>query len=173
MFSIDGVEWKVKCEIQREIEIKESDISGMMMNGVIYRDPLGTYIGYGVALSMPLKNRGRYQQLIDQLSEPVGGHDIIMPHNTETVTLNGKISGLNDVYVTLESGYTYWDGLEFSIEPNTPTYQLSEGEAISRGLPALPPTNEAEIGDTYEWTADGWEEVSALPDADLIAFPRS
>lgn len=170
MFSIDGVEWKVKCEIKRKIELKDSDLSGMMMNGVMFHDVLGTYIGYGVALSMPLKNRGRYQQLIDQLSEPVGGHDIIMPHNTETVTLNGKISGLNDVYVTLESGYTYWDGLEFSIEPNTPTYQLSEGEAIARGLPALPPVNAPDIGDTYQYTASGWEETSALPDLDQIAF---
>ena len=170
MFTIDGVEYRVKCNATRSAEIRESEISGMLMNGQIFRDIYGTYYSYDIRLEMPLKNKGRYAALIEQLTEPVDGHAFVLPYNNGTIQITGKPEDIEDVYKTLESGYTYWDGLQFSISPNGPTKEMTLQEAISRGLTPLPDVYDAQIGDTYTFTNDGWEQVASLPDADTMQF---
>lgn len=170
MFSIDGVEYRVKCAATRGAEVRESDISGLLLNGQIFRDVLGTYFTYDIELEMPLKNKGRYSALIEQLTEPVDGHLFVLPYNTETLELTGKASDIEDVWKKLPSGYTYWDGLKFTIEPNAPTKAQTLQEAITRGLTPLPDVYDAEIGDTYTFTSEGWVEASAFPDADTTAY---
>lgn len=173
MFSIDGVEYAVECSITRTAEIRASDISGLMMNGYRFWDILGTYMIYDVTLTMPLRNKARYHALIEQLTEPVESHDFTLPYNAGTVQLVGKVNTPEDVWEKLPSGYSFWKGLKFTVEANYPTKQPTLAGAIARGLPALPPVNTADIGDTYTMTADGWENAEDLPDADLIQFPRT
>lgn len=170
MFTIDGVEYRVKCVATRGAELRESDISGLMLNGRIFRDVLGTYFAYDIELEMPLKNKGRYANLIEQLTEPVDGHVFVLPYNTETLELTGKASDIMDVWKQLPSGYTYWDGLKFTVEPNGPTKTLSLRQTIRRGMTPLPDVYDAQIGDTYTFTADGWEAASSYPDADTTAY---
>ncbi|MBO7670973.1 MAG: hypothetical protein J6S60_10335 [Oscillospiraceae bacterium] len=140
--------------------MKESNISGMLLNGQIFRDILGTYYSYDIRLEMPLKNKGRYHSLIEQLSEPVDGHAFVLPYNTDTLQLTGKVEKPKDVWVKLPSGYTYWDGLAFTITANGPTKELSLSQAINRGLTPLPDVMEPAIGDTYTYTANGWVAVN-------------
>ena len=170
MFTIDGVQYNVECSIERTAEIKISDISGMLMDGHIFNDVQGTYYNYEVRLTMPLRNKGRYGNLIEQLTEPVEGHAFVLPYNNDTIQLTGIVVDPEDVWIKLPSGYTYWEGLRFTINANGPTKALTLGEAISRGLTPLPDVYDAQIGDTYTFTADGWEETSAYPDADITAY---
>lgn len=170
MFTIDGVEYRVKCTATRGAEIRESDISGLLLNGQIFRDVLGTYYTYDIQLEMPLKNKGRYAALIEQLTEPVDGHLFVLPYNNSTIELTGKAEDIEDVWKQLPSGYTYWDGLKFTIEPNGPTKAMTLEEAIQRGLTPLPDVYDAEIGDTYTFTENGWEKVEAMVDADTTAY---
>ena len=170
MFSIDGVEYRVKCTTTRSPEIKESSISGLMLDGSYFRDIHGTYYSYEIRLEMPLKNKGRYASLIEQLTEPVDGHLFVLPYNNETLLLTGKVEDPEDVYKQMESGYTYWDGLQFSIAPNGPSKQLTLDEVIQRGRTPLPDVYDAEIGDTYTFTNNGWEPVAAYVDADSIYY---
>lgn len=160
MFTIDGVEYNVECSIEREAEIKNSDISGLLLNGQMFNDVLGTYMTYDVTLTMPLRNKARYAALISQLTEPVEGHTFVMPYDDGTLELTGKVEAPADVWVKLPSGYTYWKGLKFTVTANGPTRQQTLAEAIDRGLLPLPDVLEPEIGDTYTYTADGWEEVT-------------
>ena len=159
MFSIDGVEYRVKCTTVRRPEIKESKISGLMLDGSYFRDIHGTYYSYEIRLEMPLKNKGRYASLIEQLTEPVDGHLFELPYNNETLLLTGKVEDPEDVYKQLESGYTYWDGLQFSIAPNGPSKQLTLGAVIQRGRTPLPDVSSPEVGDKYEWTGTTWQKV--------------
>jgi len=170
MFTIDGVQYNVECSIERKSEIKTSDISGMMLDGHIFNDVLGTYYSYEVRLTMPLRNKGRYGNLIEQLNEPVEGHTFVLPYNNDTLQLTGIVVDPEDVWVRLPSGYTYWDGLRFTINANGPTKALTLGEAISRGLTPLPDVYDAQIGDTYTYTSNGWEAASSYPDADTTAY---
>ena len=105
--------------------------------------------------------------LIEQLTEPVDGHAFVLPDNTSTIQITGKVESPEDVWVKLESGYTYWDGLRFTIQPNAPTKELTLSEVITRGRAPLPDVASAQIGDTYTYTADGWVRVT---DADDTAY---
>ena len=160
MFSIDGVEYRVKCTATRTAEIRESDISGLMLDGSWFRDILGTYYSYEIRLEMPLKSKGRYAALIEQLTEPVDGHQFVLPYNNDTIQITGLVEEPEDVFVRLASGYTYWDGLKFSIAPNAPSKQLTLSESIQRGLTPLPDVQEPAIGDTYTYTENGWMPVN-------------
>lgn len=170
MFSIDGVEYRVKCSTTRGAEIKETSISGLMMDGSYFRDILGTYYSYDIRLEMPLKNKARYAALVEKLTEPVDGHQFVLPYNDETIALTGKVVDPQDVYKELESGYTYWDGLQFSIAPNGPSKQVTLAGVIERGRTPLPNAQAPDIGDTYTWNGDEWEESSEIPDADEMYF---
>lgn len=167
MITIDGIEYNLKCRIERKIDIKESDISGMTLDGSIFRDIIGTFYGYVVRLEMPLKNRDRYGALIEQLTEPVDGHAFVLPDNTSTIQITGKVESPEDVWVRLESGYTYWDGLRFTIQPNAPTKELTLSEVITRGMTPFPEISSPQIGATYTYTANGWQAVA---DVDNTAF---
>ena len=167
MFSIDGVQYNVKCTIEREAEIKASDISGMLLNGTTFYDILGTYMSYNISLVMPLHNRERYATLIEQLTEPVGGHAFVLPYNGATIQITGKVESPRDVWVKLESGYTYWQGLRFTVTSIAPTKSESLGEVIARGFPVVPDVSSPEEGDAYIWNGSGWV---ALDDADGMAF---
>ena len=170
MFSIDGVEYNVKCSIERRAEIKESSISGMLLNGHIFRDVLGTYFSYEIRLTMPLKNRTRYADMITQLTEPVDGHAFVLPYNNRTFQLTGKVDDLEDVWVKLPSGYKYWDGLRFSIEANGPTRSVTLNGAITRGLAPLPDVAEPEQGDSYTWNGTEWVVSVNYENADNISY---
>lgn len=159
MFTIDGIEYNVECSIDREAEIKASDISGMLLDGSIFWDVLGTYMTYDITLTMPLRNKARYAALIEMLTEPVEGHAFVLPYNEGTLQLTGKVEAPADVWVKLPSGYTYWKGLKFTITANGPTKQQTLAEAIARGLTPLPDVAAPEIGDTYTYTAEGWVKV--------------
>jgi hypothetical protein len=71
------------------------------------------------------------------------------------------------VLVKLESGYTYWQGLRFTVTANAPTKSETLGEVIARGLPVVPDVSSPEEGDAYMWDGSGWV---ALDDADGMAF---
>ena len=170
MFTIDGIEYRVKCAINRVAEIKESSISGLMLNGEIFHDVLGTFFSYDIQLEMPLKNRNRYNTLIEQLTEPVEGHSFVLPYNTDTIQLTGKVEDPEDVWKKLPSGYTYWDGLRFTIAANGPTKALTLGEAITRGRTPLPDVASPHEGDSYTYHDGQWVIAASYDDADVIYY---
>ena len=159
MFTIDGIQYNVECSIDREAEVKLSDISGLLLDGQIFNDVLGTYMTYDIKLTMPLRNKARYAALIEQLTEPVDGHVFVLPYNNGTIQVTGLVKDPADVWEKLPSGYTFWKGLQFTIRANHPSKQMSLGEVIQRGLTPLPDVAGVAIGDTYTYTASGWVKV--------------
>lgn len=170
MFTVDGIAWSVPCDITRKPDIKASDISGLMMNGVQFWDIIGTYMNYEITLVPNPHSMGDYYGLYEVLTEPVASHTFALPYNEGSVELEARVENLRDVYVRLPNGGRYWKGVRFNVTAVTPTKQPTLAAAIARGLPALPPVYTADIGDTYTMTADGWEKSDSLPDLDLVAF---
>ena len=170
MFSIDGIDYNVKCSVEREWEIKETSISGMLLNGEIFRDIKGTYYSYDIRLEMPLKNKNRYTDLIEQLSKPVDGHLFVLPYNNSTLQLTGKVENPKDVWIKLQNGFKFWDGLEFTIAPNAPTKENTLSGVLTRGRAPLPDVANPSVGDSYTWNGTAWAESPEYEDADNIAY---
>ena len=167
MFTVDGIEWTIPCDITRKSDVKASDISGMMLNGTYFWDDLGTYLSYEVKLVPNPGSMQEYYALFELLTAPNGVHTFILPYNGETVTLTAHVTAPQDVYVRMPNGAVYWKGCQFSLTSIAPTKEETLGEVIARGLPVLPDVSSPEEGDAYEWDGTGWV---ALEDADGIAF---
>lgn len=159
MITVDGIQWAIPCDIKRTAEIKASDISGMLMDRSYFYDVLGTYMQYEISLIPSPQDMGAYYALWEQLSQPVDGHTFTLPYNGGTIEITGRVGSVSDVYVRLPGGGVYWKGVSFVVTSNAPTKTMTLSEVISRGLTPLPDVQEPEIGDVYEYTANGWVKV--------------
>lgn len=170
MFTVDGIQWTIPCDIKRTSIVQSSDISGDLLNGEYFNDVEGTYMQYEVTVCPNPWQMGQYYNLYQVISQPVDGHQFVFPYNNSTVEITARVEDISDVYVRMPNGGVYWKGVSFTVISNAPTYEPSLTEAIQRGLTPLPNVYDAQIGDTYTYTADGWEEASSYPNADTTAY---
>lgn len=168
--TIDGVVFDVKAEVQRVTEVRASDISGTLLNGVYFNDVMGTYLQYDLTLKYPLYNQGKYAGFYELFTDPVAAHTFLLPYNQETVEISARVESVTDQWVETDGGHTYWQAFRASIISNAPTKEITLAESIARGLPALPDVYTPVIGDTYTYTAEGWEATSAYADADATYY---
>lgn len=170
MFTVDGMQWSIPCDITRSIRIQDSEISGQLLNGQYFHDVEGTYYDYTVKLTPNPHQMGEYYSLVQILSQPVDGHVFVFPYNGSTVQVTAKVENPEDMWVRMPGGGVYWKGMQFQATANAPTYEPTLSGAISRGLTPLPDVLEPEIGDTYTYTADGWVLVGDVGDADTTGY---
>ena len=163
MLTVDGLTWNVKAKIKRSAAIEESEISGLLANREYFSDVYGTYMNYRVELSTPYRMIEDYNKLYEVLTNPVGGHTIVIPYGSGNVTINGRIKLVDDTHLTVQDG-SYWLESSFDIYSNLPTKQMSlEDSIIYRGFSDLPDESDASPGEAYIYTENGWQ---ALEDAD-------
>ena len=146
-FTVDGVEWPVKCKIVRKVELKASEISGIMMDFSYLNDCIGKWMGYDLAIVCPFGKEDLYNQLHSILSDPVDGHQFVMPDGAGTLTVTARVLSLRDTLYEGENG-------------NYPTAVYSLGELLTRGGAPMPDLGSGEIGDTWSYTSSGWEHQS-------------
>ena len=160
MFSIDGLEWPYPCTVGRAAEVKASEISGLLLDGSYFNDVLGTYMKYSLQLAIPVNEAGLGDSIYEKLTEPVDGHVFVFPYNGSTITLTGRLEGdVSDVYVRQPNGRPLWKGLSFTIVANHPSKSMTLNEVIQRGLMPVPDVSSPSVGDTYTYTANGWQKV--------------
>jgi len=160
MLTIDGITYDVKCDIKRTAELTASDISGLMLDGSWFNDVIGTYMVYDISFTYPLWDKNKYASIIEVLTQPVDGHVFVLPYNNSTVQITGRVDEVADEYVRLDSGRDFWRRLAFTVTANHPTKQETLSAVITRGRTPLPDVADPEIGDTYTYTANGWEKVT-------------
>lgn len=159
MLIIDGVEWTIPCDISRTSEIRASEISGQMMDGSWFNDPLGTFMRYEVTLAPNPRDMAAYYAVYEILTAPVDGHVFVLPYNGDTIEITARVESVADVYVRMAGGEVYWKGVRFTITANHPSKTEALGEVIQRGRTPMPDVSGPEVGDTYTWTGTTWQKV--------------
>ena len=168
--TIDGVIYDVDFEITRTAEVTASEISGLLLNGTIFKDIIGTYMQYDIRLKRPMYNQAKYAALYEKLTEPVSAHTFVLPYNETTITVVAYVEPVTDEMLKLENNTIYWKNTRFTLTSIYPTKVKALGEVIANGLPPLPSSVSPETGDSYTWDGTEWVETRALPDADLISY---
>lgn len=168
-WSIDGMEWNIPCTIEREAEVRSSDISGLLLNKSYFNDVIGTYMKYTVAIAVPKGMEEIYSTLYELLTNPVDGHTFILPYNDGSLTINARVTNVHDAYVRMAGDKNYWRGTKFDIIANSPTKTMDLDEIISAGLNPYPEVPEANVGDIYEYTSGGWTARN-YADGDTVAY---
>ena len=154
-FTVDGVEWPVSCKIVRTVELKESEISGLLMDFSYLNDCIGTWYRYDLAIVCPFGMEEEYNQLHAILAQPVDGHSFVLPDGDSTIALTARVQTLKDTLYKSARG-NYWAGLEVSVVANHPTAVMSLDQMLTRGRTPLPELSEGEIGDCWTYTSSGW-----------------
>lgn len=172
MLIIDGITWPVTPKIKRRATLKASEISKLMLDKNFLNDVIGVYLSYEITVGIPFWNIGRYTNLYETLTDPVDGHSMILPYNQGNITITGRIEVVEDEYVRRPNGGNYWRDTTFVITANHPTKTVTLGEAITRGLAPIPDIGGVQVGDIYEYTANGWVKYTppSYQNADNMYF---
>jgi hypothetical protein len=169
MFTIDGLTWPYPCSVEREAEIKPSEISGIMLDKSYFNDVLGTYMQYTISLVVPIGDRDQYDTIYEALTDPVDGHVMVVPYGQGTITMTARVENVSDSLVRLAGGGNYWKNLSFTAIANHPGKQMSLGEMLARGRSPLPDIAKVALGDMYTYTATGWVKT-VYTDADAVYY---
>ena len=160
MFSVAGVTWMWPCDIERVAEMTPSQISGLMLDGSVFNDVLGTYMRYTVTVAVPLTCRDEYAALYELLTRPVDGHSFLLPYNNGCVAVTGRVARVSDVYVRMPDGGNHWKGVRFTVESNHPTKAVSLGQVVAAGRAPLPEVAMPEEGACYAYHDGAWVETT-------------
>ena len=167
ILSIDGVQFDIKAKLTRQADIKASDISGMMLNKSYLNDVLGTYMSFSLQFEYPLYSQSKYARLYEMLTDPVDGHQFVLPYNNSTIALTARVETLQDDLLEFDNGAKYWRNCAFAIIANHESKSMTLSQVIARGMTPLPDVDNPQIGDTYTWDGSEWDDV---PDADNISY---
>lgn len=167
MFWIDDLEWDLPCDIEREAEIKASDISGIMLDGSYFNDVLGTYMSYSVKIVIPIGMEMRYNGLYEILTQPVDGHVFRLPYANGVIEITGRVTSVKDLYARMPNREVHWRGIQFDVIANHPSKEMSLGQVVSIGLAPLPSTESVDVGNAFIYTVDGWTQIE---DADSVYY---
>lgn len=119
MFSVDGVEYNVFCDIERQAEIKASEVSGMLLNKRYFNDPLATYLTYTITMAVPVTEMENYAALYDVLIDPVASHRFVLPYNNTFIGFDARVETVSDRYFK-KGGTAVWRGTQFNVIVNDP-----------------------------------------------------
>lgn len=169
MFTVDGIEWNIPCNIDRTAEIRASDISGVLLDKTYFNDVMGTYMTYDISIAVPVGKEADYANLYELLTSPIDAHSFILPYNQSTIELTARVETISDRYYKSEDGVRVWRGIKFSVIANHPSKEITLDESITRGLSPLPDAQDPEIGELYEYTSEGWM-LRNYNDADNVGY---
>jgi hypothetical protein len=120
-FIIDSIRYDMPCSIEREAEIRASDISGMLLDKGYFNDVIGTYMRYTVSVAVPTGQESDYAQLYEILTDPKASHTCDLPYNQGRKIIVGRIEAVSDKYYHEEDGVHIWRGTKFTITANEPS----------------------------------------------------
>lgn len=120
MFTVDGTLWNLPCDIERVSEMRETDISGWMMDGSYFTDMQGQYMTYSVSLVVPKSVVSQYATLYETLTDPNAPiHNFWFPYNQTQGNVLGKIDRITDNYVRDGDSGILWRHTKFTVIATT------------------------------------------------------
>ena len=170
MFTIDGMQWPVPCDIAREAQVTASEISGMLLDRTIFTDVLGTYMRYTVRFECPIGSENTYDALYEILSDPIANHTFVLPYGDGVLTFMGTVENVKDRWVRMPGGANHWAGATFDVVGSNPVKYQTLGDAIIRTTVQWPDIDtQPSTGDMWMWNGTTWVRVT-YNNADITRY---
>ena len=172
IWSIDGLEWTIPCQIERTSEITPSEISGMLLDKSYFNDIVATYLSYDVAIAVPFTMLGEYENLYDIITEPVESHVFVLPYGQADIEIVGRVTSVSDQYVYMDKNKNYWKGFRFTVQSNYPTKEKVLEDVLEHGMSPMPSTIGIEDGAAFIWDAEEgvWHVSTDYRDVDEVYY---
>jgi len=114
--NVDGITYDVAVGVKRKTRIVSSDVSGTMLNGDYYFDPLGSYSDYTITIAVPAGNETEYKELYERLTNvQYLYHTFILPYDQTNIQTKGRVELINDELFRVEGAVTLWRAISFDI----------------------------------------------------------
>lgn len=119
---IDGIDFSnlTVASVERTATIKDSELSGEMMDGSRHRDIIGTYIDYTMKIVCKVDDHVTYDQIYEILTSPTASHEITAPYNNTTITFQAYIETVGDKLFRKTSDGTIWKDLAVTFKAAAP-----------------------------------------------------
>ena len=110
-FLLDGEPYNVHVtKLTRKFSVLDSDKSGRVQSGAMYRDPIGTFYNY----TMTVTSNGDVEALDafwDAISRPDKSHECVFPYGQDTLTQRMYVTVGEQDMKRLMPDKTYWGEL--------------------------------------------------------------
>lgn len=116
VFSVDGVFYDVRIPeggIKRSFSVADTDKSGRVVSGRMFRDIIGTFYNYSITIDTNKLSIQDYDTLYEKLSAPVNSHIISIPYGQQMLTFEAYVTEGEDTLQTIKNG-NLWTGLSFN-----------------------------------------------------------
>ena len=112
VFRLDGETYNVAVtKLTRKFSVLDSDKTGRVQSGAMYRDPIGTFYNYSMTVE-PLDNDMESMDAFwEAVSRPVKSHVCVFPYGQDVLTQTMYITSGEQSLRLMTSQKNYWEGI--------------------------------------------------------------
>ena len=110
VFEMDGAYYDVEVvALKREFAVSDTKNSGRMLDGTMYREPVGTFYHYTMTVRPKPGAQEQMDAFWDAISQPVVSHVCTFPYNQTTISQNMYVTGGEQALTLLGQEGAAWD----------------------------------------------------------------
>lgn len=114
-FLMDGIAYKVRVsKMTRKFSIQDTEKSGRVQAGDMYRDIVGTFYNYSMTVEPKDGDVEAYDDFWEAISQPVESHACEFPYNQSTLTQEMYITSGEQDIVRKTPTMTEWGEISLS-----------------------------------------------------------
>lgn len=109
VFTIDGISYNVHVtSLVRKFSVLDTDKSGRTLDGKMYRDPVGTFYNYSMAVTPKDGDAAAMDAFWEAISQPKTSHKCSFPYGQSYIEQEMYITSGEQSVVRMNQDKTYW-----------------------------------------------------------------
>lgn len=110
VFLLDGESYNVSVlKLTRKFSVMDSDKTGRVQSGAMYRDPIGTFYNYTMTVAPNGGDVAALDSFWDAISRPDKSHECVFPYGQDTLTQRMYVTSGEQNLRLLTHEKNYWD----------------------------------------------------------------
>ena len=108
-FTMDGVEYNIHVtKLTRKFSVMDTDKSGRTIDGEMYRDPIGTFFNYTMAVAPRGDDVAAMDAFWEAICQPVTSHVCVFPYGQSTLTQRMYITSGEQDLLLMRPSLNQW-----------------------------------------------------------------
>lgn len=113
VFSMDGMPYNVSVlELTRKFSVMDTDKSGRTMDGIMFRDVIGTYYNYTMTVAARDGDEDALESFWEAISRPDESHACTFPYGQKTLTQHMYVTSGSQDLKMMREGKNEWGEIQ-------------------------------------------------------------
>ena len=109
IFLLDGEAFNVHVtKLVRKFSVLDSDKTGRVQSGSMYRDPIGTFYNYTMTVAGKPEDVDALDAFWEAVSQPEKSHKCVFPYGQDTLTQQMYVTGGEQELKLMREDRNYW-----------------------------------------------------------------